>query len=99
MKRHPRALKLVQDELQDESIQEEQQASEEACANQGLPSGWRKGALLNVRNHGDEYIITLYPEEYDREHPERSIRYTNLGECQDFVSRWYAAEHHDPRAR
>ncbi|RQS63848.1 hypothetical protein DID98_02910 [Burkholderia sp. Bp8984] len=63
------------------------------------PADWRKGALLNVRNRGDAYVITLYPEEFDEEHPERSMRFTNLGECQDFVSRWYAAEHHDPRAR
>lgn len=63
------------------------------------PADWRKGALLNVRNHGDAYVITLYPEEHDDRYPERSMRFTNLGECQDFVSRWYAAEHHDPRAR
>lgn len=63
------------------------------------PDSWRKGALLNVRNRGDAYVITVYPDEFDPEHPERSMRFTNLGECQDFVSRWYAAEHHDPRAR
>lgn len=64
-----------------------------------LPLGWRKGALLNVRNYGPEYIITLWPEEYSDEREERAIKFTNLGECQDFVSKWYAAEHHDPRAR
>ncbi|MCA8018085.1 hypothetical protein [Burkholderia metallica] len=63
------------------------------------PADWRKGALLNVRNRGDAYVITLYPEEFSDEHPERAMRFTNLGECQDFVSKWYAAEHHDPRAR
>ena len=63
------------------------------------PPDWRKGALLNVRNRGDAYVITLYPEEFSDEHPERALRFTNLGECQDFVSKWYAAEHHDPRAR
>lgn len=63
------------------------------------PADWRKGALLNVRNRGEAYVITLYPEEFDDRHPERSMRFTNLGECQDFVSKWYAAEHHDPRAR
>lgn len=63
------------------------------------PSGWHKGALLNVRNHGAEYVITLWPEEYDVEHEERCIKFTNLGLCQDFVSRWYARESHDPRAR
>lgn len=63
------------------------------------PSSWRKGALLNVRNYGAEYIITLHPEEYDPEYPERSMRFTNLGECQNFVSNWYAREAYDPRAR
>lgn len=63
------------------------------------PSEWRKGSLLNVRNRGDAYIVTLYPEEFSEERPEHSMRFTNLGECQDFVSKWYAAEHHDPRAR
>lgn len=63
------------------------------------PSDWRKGALLNVRNYGDAYRITLYPEEYSPEREERTLTFTNPGECQDFVSRWYAPEHHDPRAR
>lgn len=63
------------------------------------PADWRKGALLNVRNRGDAYVVTLYPEEFDEERPDRALRFTNLGECQDFVSHWYAAEHHDPRAR
>jgi hypothetical protein len=63
------------------------------------PRDWIKGQLLNVRNRGDAYVITLHPEEFDERHPERAMRFTNLGECQGFVSRWYAAEHHDPRAR
>lgn len=74
------------------------EAGEEA---QGVktPDDWRKGALLNVRNYGDAYVITLYPEEYESDHPERAMRFTNLGECQGFVSAWYTHEHHDPRAR
>ncbi|KWA12658.1 hypothetical protein WL26_14735 [Burkholderia cepacia] len=63
------------------------------------PADWRKGALLNVRNRGDAYVITLYPEEFDEEHPERALRFTNLGLCQGFVSRWYSRESLDPRAR
>lgn len=63
------------------------------------PCDWRKGALLNVRNYGERYIITLYPEEYDPQRPDRSISYTNVGECQQFISDWYARESHDPRAR
>lgn len=64
-----------------------------------IPSDWRIGALLNVRNYGEHYIITLWPEEYSPEREERCIKFTNLGICQDFVSRWYARQHHDPRAR
>lgn len=63
------------------------------------PADWRKGMLLNVRNYGDAYVITLYPEEFRAEHPERALRFTNPGECQDFVSAWYSNQHHDPRAR
>lgn len=63
------------------------------------PADWRKGALLNVRNYGDAYRITLYGEEYSPEREERALTFTNPGECQDFVSAWYAPEHHDPRAR
>ncbi|WP_244191308.1 hypothetical protein [Ralstonia insidiosa] len=64
-----------------------------------VPADWRKGALLNVRNYGDRYVITLWPEEYSQEKPERAIEFTNLGECQNFVSDWYARHSHDPRAR
>lgn len=63
------------------------------------PIGWQRGALLNVRNYGAEYIITLWPEEFIEERPERAVRITNPGICQDFVSKWYARESHDPRAR
>lgn len=63
------------------------------------PEFWHKGQLLNVRNSGEHYIVTLHPEEYDRLHPERALKFTNPALCQDFVSRWYAHEHHDPRAR
>lgn len=63
-----------------------------------VPADWTLGALLNVRVGGAGAVITLYPEEASYEHPERTLRFSNMGECQDFVSRWYAREHHDPRA-
>jgi hypothetical protein len=63
------------------------------------PDFWSKGALLNVRNAGTHYNVTLYPEEYDPRHPERALQFTNTALCQDFVSHWYAREHFDPRAR
>lgn len=101
-KGRPRPRKVTSEgaTVVDESpmAEEETPATHEQCGVQ-VPLDWRKGALLNVRNHGDSYVITLYPDEFRPEQPERALRFTNLGECQDFVSRWYAAEHHDPRAR
>ena len=64
-----------------------------------IPADWHPGMLLNVRNSGDALTITLYPEEFDYRKPERALRFTNFGEGQDFISRWYARQHHDPRAR
>lgn len=64
-----------------------------------IPSHWPKGALLNVRNRGDHYCITLYPEEFDPRSPERAMMFPNSWTCQDFVSRWYSRETADPRAR
>lgn len=78
------------------------QPAEETSVNEmpiSVPPDWRKGALLNVRNYGDRYVITLWPEEYDSEKSERAVEFTNLGECQNFVSDWYARHSHDPRAR
>jgi hypothetical protein len=63
------------------------------------PSDWVKGMLLNVRNYGDAYVITLHGEEYSTDRPERALRFTNPALCQDFVSAWYSREHCDPRAR
>lgn len=62
------------------------------------PEHWSQGALLNVRNTGADYCVTLFPEEYDRQHPERALRFTNTAECQSFVSRWYSRQSADPRA-
>lgn len=66
---------------------------------QTVPSHWGRGALLNVRNTGPDYVVTLYPEEFDSRHPERAMRFPNPARCQDFVSNWYARQSHDPRAR
>ena len=63
------------------------------------PPHWGRGALLNVRNTGADYVVTLFPEEYDPRSPERALRFTNPAMCQDFVSRWYMRESNDPRAR
>lgn len=66
-------------------------------ADLAIPADWTHGALLNVRNQGD-YVVTLFPEEYDYRHPERALRFPNPAECQNFVSNWYARESHDGRA-
>jgi hypothetical protein len=63
---------------------------------------WTKGQLLNVRNRGEFYVITLLGEEDEpplKPAPSGALRFTNTALCQDFVSRWYAREHYDPRAR
>jgi len=54
--------------------------------------GWIKGQLLNVRNMGSHYNVTRLEEDFDARHPERSLQFTNLGECQNFVSKWYQPE-------
>ena len=66
---------------------------------QQAPAHWSKGALLNVRNAGEHYIVTLYPEEYDPRYQERALKFTNTALCQDFISKWYMRENPDPRAR
>ena len=63
------------------------------------PAFWGRGALLNVRTTGGDYIVTLYPEEYDARSPERAMRFANPALCQNFVSQWYSRQSHDPRAR
>ncbi len=63
------------------------------------PADWVKGQLLNVRNRGEYYVVTRWPDEYSPEHEDRCLKFTNLGECQAFVSAWYAHQHYDPRAR
>jgi hypothetical protein len=66
------------------------------------PALWTKGQLLNVRNRGEFYVVTLLGEEDEpplKPAPNGALRFTNTALCQDFVSKWYATEHHDPRAR
>ncbi len=63
-----------------------------------IPEDWRKGQLLNVRLGGPGWRITLLGEEYNPYAPERCLEFSNGGECQAFISGWYAREAHDPRA-
>lgn len=88
--------------LEKESVETVVESIEECStppSGEKYPSDWRKGMLLNVRNYGDAYRITLHGEEYSPDREERALTFTNPAECQDFVSRWYSNEHHDPRAR
>jgi hypothetical protein len=64
-----------------------------------IPADWGYGALLNVRNAGETYNVTLYPEEFDPRKPERTLKFTNSADCQNFVSNWYSRQAADPRAR
>jgi hypothetical protein len=66
------------------------------------PASWHKGQLLNVRNRGEFYVVTLLGEEDEpplKPAPNGALRFTNTARCQDFVSAWYSREHFDPRAR
>ena len=63
------------------------------------PSDWIVGQLLNVRNTGLEYVVTLLDEELDYRHPERALRFPNSAECQQFVSAWYARTWTPPLTR
>jgi hypothetical protein len=55
-------------------------------------AGWIKGQLLNVRNAGNHYNVTLLGEEYDPRAPERCLQFTNSADVQNFISRWYAPD-------
>lgn len=59
---------------------------------QPWPADWVKGQLLNVRNVGGKYCVTLLGEEFDPRHPERSLHFDNCYETQHFVSFWYAKD-------
>jgi hypothetical protein len=65
------------------------------------PSSWTKGQLLNIRNRGEFYVVTLLGEEDEpplRPAPSGALKFTNPALCQDFISRWYMREHYDARA-
>ncbi len=99
--RRATAREIQGDESQQAEVEAAAVVSHDAAADSSTraPADWRKGALLNVRNYGSEYVITLYPEELDHDKPERALHFTNPALCQDFVSNWYQREHCDPRAR
>jgi hypothetical protein len=42
--------------------------------------------------------VTLLGEEFDPEHPERCLQFSDSFETQAFVSWWYSREATDPRA-
>lgn len=57
-----------------------------------FPQAWSKGQLLNVRNAGSHYNVTVMGEEYDTRSPERCLQFSNSFDCQQFVSWWYAPQ-------
>jgi hypothetical protein len=66
-----------------------EQAAPEHTERFTWPESWTKGQLLNIRRGGDDFVVTLLNEEYDPEHPERSLRFANPFDCQEFISFWY----------
>lgn len=68
------------------------EASEKTPQERAQALGWVKGQLLNVRNAGSHYNVTLLGEEYDPRHPERCLQFQNSAETQTFISAWYSRE-------
>lgn len=64
-----------------------------------VPPHWKRGQLLNVRNAGSHYNVTLLGEEYDQRYSERCLQFMNPAETQNFVSWWYSRESSNPLAR
>lgn len=91
IEQEPPTIEQPEQETKAELVLSEQD-SDSLPIHENIPDDWRKGALLNVRNYGPEYIVTLYPEEYDPRSPERSLHFRNPAETQNFVSAWYARE-------
>ncbi len=60
------------------------------------PKDWCKGQLLNVRNAGTHYNVTLQGEEYDPRHPERCLQFANPADAQNFISTWYQQDGRRP---
>lgn len=56
------------------------------------PDFWTRGQLLNVRNAGSHYNVTVLGEDFDTRYPERCLQFPNSWECQAFVSWWYAPQ-------
>jgi hypothetical protein len=86
---------------EDKDEDEDTQGAPSADPTHQHPPGWLKGQLLNVRNRG-EYVVTLLGEEDEpplRPAPSGVLRFSNSAKCQEFISRWYARESYDPRAR
>ncbi len=92
----PKRMEALAPEPTYEAIAE---LTQEEVAQAQYPADWRPGMLLNVRNTGPDYTITLWPEEADPRKPERALHFTSPGECQNFVSQWYSRQSADPRAR
>jgi hypothetical protein len=82
-----RVLQVNGDSAPVEAPPQDQTPEEKAQA-----AGWHKGMLLNVRNAGGHYNVTLLGEEYDPQRPERCLQFTNPNDVQDFTSKWYSPD-------
>jgi hypothetical protein len=84
--RGPARLLQVTGDSAPVGVPEQDQTPEERAQ----AAGWMKGQLLNVRNAGGHYNVTLLGEEYDPSQPERCLQFTQPNDCQNFVSAWYS---------
>lgn len=67
-------------------------AQDQTPEDRAKAAGWSKGQLLNVRNAGSHYNVTLLGEEYDPRYPERCLQFTCINDAQTFISKWYSRE-------
>ena len=71
-------------------VPEVEMVPEDTCNGRTYPKCWLRGQLLNVRNNGGYYTVTLLEEEFDPERPERAMVFTDNIEAQNFISHWYS---------
>ena len=98
MAREPLRARLIRPTLKlpEKKAPEEPQSPQEPKPKEGepfiYPDFWTRGQLLNVRNAGSHYNVTVLGEEFDTRYPERTLQFPNSWECQAFISWWYASQ-------
>ena len=89
-------LKLPEKKAPEQPQSPQEPKAQEPKAKDGepfvYPDFWARGQLLNVRNAGSHYNVTVLGEEFDTRYPERCLQFPNSWECQAFISFWYSPQ-------